>query len=113
VDKTVIERLADPMIHLIRNSAITVWKWRRTRRFGQTGDRSPDPVGATGGGEVLIAITDDGRGINRARARQGRIARPDPAWRAVGDAELFQMIFHPGFSTAAAITNLSGRGGVA
>jgi two-component system chemotaxis sensor kinase CheA len=60
---------------------------------------------------VLIAITDDGRGINRERVRakaesQGLI-QPGAL---LGDAELFQMIFHPGFSTAAAITNLSGRG---
>jgi two-component system chemotaxis sensor kinase CheA len=61
------------------------------------------------GGEVLIAIQDNGRGINRERVRakaeaQGLIA----PGQVVGDQELFQMIFHPGFSTAAAITNLSG-----
>lgn len=112
VDKTVIERLADPMIHLIRNSC-------------DHGLEMPDERVASGkpstgrltlsarqaGGEVLIAITDDGRGINRERVRakaesQGLI-QPGAL---LGDAELFQMIFHPGFSTAAAITNLSGRG---
>ncbi|HZU65141.1 MAG TPA: chemotaxis protein CheA [Novosphingobium sp.] len=112
VDKTVIERLADPMIHVIRNSC--------DHGLEPAGERAAAGKPATGrivlsarqaGGEVLIAIRDDGRGINRARVRakaeaQGLIAPGAP----LADAELLQMIFAPGFSTAAAITNLSGRG---
>ncbi|WDF71732.1 chemotaxis protein CheA [Novosphingobium sp. KACC 22771] len=112
VDKTVIERLADPMIHLIRNSC--------DHGLESAEDRVAAGKPVTGrltlsarqaGGEVLIAITDDGRGIDhervRAKAEAQGLIQPGAL---LGDGELFQMIFHPGFSTAAAITNLSGRG---
>jgi two-component system chemotaxis sensor kinase CheA len=60
---------------------------------------------------VLITITDDGRGINRervrAKAESNGLIQPG---QALSDHELLQMIFHPGFSTAAQVTNLSGRG---
>ena len=63
------------------------------------------------GGEVIISVIDDGRGINRKAVRakaeaQGLIA-PEVV---LDDQDLMQMIFHPGFSTAAQVTNLSGRG---
>ncbi|RSY81475.1 chemotaxis protein CheA [Sphingomonas koreensis] len=112
VDKTVIERLADPMVHLIRNAC-------------DHGLETPDQRAAAGkdstgtvrlsahqaGGEVVITIQDDGRGIDRDRVRakaeaQGLI---QPG-QLLADQDLFQMIFHPGFSTAAQVTNLSGRG---
>ncbi|HWU02550.1 MAG TPA: chemotaxis protein CheA, partial [Novosphingobium sp.] len=112
VDKTVIELLADPMIHLIRNSC--------DHGLECAADRLASGKPATGrltlsarqaGGEVLIAITDDGRGIDRERVRakaeaQGLVQPGAP----LCDPELLQLIFHPGFSTAATITNLSGRG---
>jgi len=112
VDKTVIERLADPMIHLIRNAC--------DHGVGTAEQRisvGKSPVGhihlsaQQAGGEVRIAIRDDGRGLDRVRIRakaeaQGLI---QPG-QAMSDHELFQLIFHPGFSTAAQITNLSGRG---
>lgn len=112
VDKTVIERLADPLVHLVRNSI-------------DHGLETPDQRLAAGkpvagsvrlsarqsGGEVVISIKDDGRGIDRERVRaraesQGLI---EPGAQ-VSDHDLLQMIFHPGFSTAAQITSLSGRG---
>ncbi|NKI99295.1 chemotaxis protein CheA [Novosphingobium sp. SG707] len=112
VDKTVIERLADPMIHLIRNSC--------DHGLEAADDRVAAGKPVTGrltlsarqaGGEVLIAITDDGKGIDRERVRAKAEAQGLIQPGAIlGDGELFQMIFHPGFSTAAAITNLSGRG---
>jgi two-component system chemotaxis sensor kinase CheA len=112
VDKTVIERLADPMVHLIRNAC--------DHGLEPEDERVAAGKPATGhvrlsahqaGGEVLITIQDDGRGINRERVRakaesQGLI---QPG-QQVSDSELLHMIFHPGFSTAAAVTNLSGRG---
>ncbi|KQM28632.1 MULTISPECIES: chemotaxis protein CheA [unclassified Sphingomonas] len=112
VDKTVIERLFDPMVHLIRNSC-------------DHGLETPDDRAAVGkpaagtvrlaahqaGGEVVITIRDDGRGINRARVRAkaeaNGLIQPD---QALSDHDLLQMIFAPGFSTAATVTNLSGRG---
>jgi len=112
VDKTVIERLADPMVHLIRNAC--------DHGLEPEDERVAAGKPATGhvrlsahqaGGEVLITIQDDGRGINRERVRakaesQGLI---QPG-QQLSDSDLLQMIFHPGFSTAAAVTNLSGRG---
>jgi two-component system, chemotaxis family, sensor kinase CheA len=112
VDKTVIERLADPMVHLIRNAC--------DHGLEPEDERVAAGKPATGhvrlsahqaGGEVLITIQDDGRGIDRERVRakaeaQGLI---QPG-QQLSDSELLQMIFHPGFSTAAAVTNLSGRG---
>lgn len=112
IDKTVIERLADPLVHLIRNAA--------DHGLETAEDRAAAGKPATGriwlsahqsGGEVVITIRDDGRGIDRDRVRakaesQGLIE----AGAALSDHDLLQMIFHPGFSTAAAVTNLSGRG---
>lgn len=112
VDKTMIERLADPMIHLIRNSCDHGLETAEERlQAGKAPTGQLTLAACQAGGEVQITITDDGRGINRARVRakaeaQGLIA----PGAAISDAELCQMIFHPGFSTAAAITNLSGRG---
>jgi two-component system chemotaxis sensor kinase CheA len=112
VDKTVIERLADPMVHLIRNAC--------DHGLETPADRIAAGKPAAGvvrlsahqaGGEVMITIRDDGRGIDRDRVRakaeaQGLI---QPG-QALSDQDLLQMIFHPGFSTAAQVTNLSGRG---
>lgn len=112
VDKTVIERLADPMVHLIRNACdhgLELPEERVAAGKSETGHVTLSAHQA--GGEVLITIRDDGRGINRERVRakaeaQGLI---EPG-AAISDSELLQMIFHPGFSTAAQVTNLSGRG---
>ena len=112
LDKTIIERLADPLIHVIRNAA-------------DHGLETPEQRAAAGkpaagklvlaarhsGAEVVITVSDDGRGIDRARVRakaeQNGLIQPGAT---LTDAELLQLIFAPGFSTAAQVTNLSGRG---
>ena len=112
VDKTVIDRLADPLVHLVRNSI-------------DHGLESPEERIAAGkpplgrvhltahqtGSEVVITIKDDGRGMNRsrirARAEANGIIQPG---QQLSDQELLQLIFQPGFSTAEVVTNLSGRG---
>ncbi|WP_448661223.1 chemotaxis protein CheA [Sphingomonas sp. CJ20] len=112
VDKTVIERLADPMVHLIRNAC--------DHGLEPAAEREAAGKPATGhvrlsahqaGGEVLITIRDDGRGIDRERVRAKAEAQGllQPG-QQVSDSDLLQLIFHPGFSTAAAVTSLSGRG---
>jgi len=112
VDKTVIERLADPMVHLIRNACDHGLEPEAERlAAGKPATGQVRLSAHQAGGEVLITIQDDGRGIDRERVRakaeaQGLI---QPG-QALSDGELLQMIFHPGFSTAAAVTNLSGRG---
>ena len=112
VDKTVIDRLADPLVHLVRNSI-------------DHGLEQPDARLASGkpakgrvalsahqtGGEVIITIKDDGRGINRdrvrAKAEASGLIQPGAT---LADQDLLQLIFQPGFSTAQQVTNLSGRG---
>ncbi len=112
VDKTVIERLADPLVHLIRNACDHGLETADQRVAA--GKKAAGVVRLSAhqaGGEVLITVRDDGRGIDRERVRakaeaQGLIQPGQP----IADQDLLQMIFHPGFSTAAQVTNLSGRG---
>lgn len=112
VDKTVIERLADPMVHLIRNACDHGLETPEGRAAaGKPAAGTVTLSAHQAGGEVLITIHDDGRGIDRDRVRakaeaQGLI---QPG-QTLADQDLLQMIFHPGFSTAAQVTNLSGRG---
>ncbi len=112
VDKTVIERLADPLVHLVRNSIDHGLETPAERLAAGKSEAGTVTLSARqAGGEVIISIKDDGRGINRDRVRakaesSGLIAPGQP----LTDSELLQLIFAPGFSTAAAITNLSGRG---
>jgi two-component system chemotaxis sensor kinase CheA len=112
VDKTVIERLADPLVHLIRNAADHGLETAEDRRAAGKPEAGHIRLSARqAGGEVIITVSDDGRGIDRARVRakaesQGLI---EPG-AVLADGDLLQLIFHPGFSTARAVTNLSGRG---
>ena len=112
VDKGVIERLADPLVHLVRNSCDHGLETAEERIAA-----GKSPVGRItlaarqSGGEVTITIIDDGRGIDRSRVRakaeSSGIITPNTQ---LSDQELLQLIFQPGFSTAAQVTNLSGRG---
>jgi two-component system chemotaxis sensor kinase CheA len=112
LDKTVIERLADPLIHLIRNAADHGLETPEQRLVAGKSEAGQVVLAARqSGAEVVITITDDGRGVDRARVRakaeeNGLIA----PGQVLSDNELLQLIFAPGFSTAAVITNLSGRG---
>lgn len=112
LDKTMIERLADPLVHLIRN-AIDHGIESSDRRAGTS-------KAATGrielaaryvGAQVLVTVTDDGAGLDAARIRakaeeQGLLA----PGAAMSDQDIYQFLFHPGFSTARTISTLSGRG---
>lgn len=112
VDKAVIERLADPLVHLVRNSCDHGLETPEERiAAGKKPAGQVTLVARQTGGDVTITIRDDGRGINRQRVRakaesSGLIA----AGATLTDQELLQLIFEPGFSTAAQVTNLSGRG---
>ena len=112
LDKTMIERLADPLVHLIRNAI-------------DHGVESPERRMAAGkppvarielraehvGAQVAITVRDDGGGLNTARIRekaesQGLIG----PGTTLSDAEVHEFLFHPGFSTAQTVSALSGRG---
>lgn len=112
LDKTVIERLSDPLVHLIRNAADHGLETAPERLAAGKPAMGKVVLSARqAGGEVVITITDDGRGVDRARVlEKARSAGLITADALLSDAETLQLIFQPGFSTAAAITNLSGRG---
>ncbi|MHA7971640.1 chemotaxis protein CheA [Rhizobium sp. CAU 1783] len=112
VDKTVIDRLADPLVHLVRNSIDHGLETPDERRAAGKPEAGRVLLSARqSGGEVIITVKDDGRGINRervrAKAEASGLIQPGAA---LTDQELLQLIFQPGFSTAQQITNLSGRG---
>ena len=112
LDKTVIEQLNDPLVHMIRNAidhGIEGPSDRLAAGKAAVGrmELSAEHVGT----EVLITLKDDGRGLDRARIRARAEERGLIAPGAVlSDSELFQVLFLPGFSTAQTVTSLSGRG---
>lgn len=112
VDKTVVERLADPLTHMIRNAVDHGLEQREGRLAA-----GKDPCGtihlsaAHRSGAVIITIRDDGAGLNRRKILE--IARKKgliSAEAELSDAEIDALLFLPGFSTASTISNLSGRG---
>ncbi|KQW27243.1 chemotaxis protein CheA [Rhizobium sp. Root274] len=112
VDKTVIDRLADPLVHLVRNSIDHGLELPQDRiAAGKPAVGQVVLSAHQTGSEVVITIKDDGRGIDRARVRAKAEANGliQPG-QSLSDQELLQQIFQPGFSTAEKVTNLSGRG---
>ncbi|MBY6242658.1 chemotaxis protein CheA [Methylosinus sp. Sm6] len=112
LDKTMIERLADPLVHLIRNALDHGLEDAAGRAAaGKAATGRIRLVASHSGAEVLITVADDGRGLDVARIRAKAIANGLIAEDAVmSDAEIHQLIFHAGFSTAQSVTKLSGRG---
>lgn len=112
LDKTLVEQIGDPLVHLIRNAV-------------DHGIETPDERLAKGknkkgiiklsarqeGNQILISIQDDGKGMDKEAIRKkgvekGLVSREDH----LSDREIFNLIFEPGFSTAKTVTNISGRG---
>ncbi len=112
LDKTVIERLADPLIHLIRNAADHGLETPAERRaVGKPESGRVRLSARQAGAEVVISVSDDGRGVDRAkvRAKAEETGLLAPGAN-ISDAELLQIVFKPGFSTADKVTSVSGRG---
>jgi len=112
LDKGMIERLGDPLTHLVRNAIDHGLESPEARRAA--GKREEGTVtlrAAHEGGNVIIDILDDGKGLDLARIREKAIAhaliRPD---EALSSEETCNLIFAPGFSTAAVVSDVSGRG---
>jgi len=112
LDKTVIERLNDPLVHIVRNSLDHGLEPVEERLNAGKPPQGRIHLSARHAGtQVQISIRDDGRGLDRARIRaKAEEQELIPPGAKLSDAELFQLIFHPGFSTAKAVTSLSGRG---
>ncbi len=112
LDKTVIERLNDPLVHLIRNSidhGIELPDLRRAR--GKPSQGTVHLSASHSGTNVLLQIRDDGAGLDKERIREKAVERGLIAPDAVlTDKEIFSLIFLPGFSTRRKVTNVSGRG---
>ena len=112
LDKTVIDQLNDPLVHLIRNSMDHGIETPDGRRAAGKNPTATVRLSALySGAQVLIRVSDDGRGLDveavRARAiEQGLI---DPSAQ-LSESELFSLILAPGFSTAREVTDVSGRG---
>jgi two-component system chemotaxis sensor kinase CheA len=112
LDKTVIDRLGDPLMHLIRNSMDHGIEPAEARRAaGKRPTATIQLAARHSGASVLISVKDDGAGIN-AEAVLGRAVERGlvAAGAHLSEAETFALIFEPGFSTARQITDVSGRG---
>ena len=114
LDRTLLEAVKDPLTHLVRNS---VDHGVETPDVRQRAGKPPEGVltlrARHESGQVVVEVADDGAGIDAARigataVGKGLVARADVD--RMSPAELLQLIFAPGFSTAAAVTNVSGRG---
>jgi len=114
LDRTIIEAIKDPLVHLVRNSCDHGIESPEVRaRAGKPPQGRLTLRAYHEGGQVNIEIGDDGAGINVARVKQKAIEkgvlRPEQAEK-LSDREVLHLIFQPGFSTAQAVTNVSGRG---
>ncbi|HEX8531120.1 MAG TPA: chemotaxis protein CheA, partial [Cytophagales bacterium] len=112
LDKTIIENLADPLLHILRNSIDHGIEPADARR--QKGKPAQGTIllkAFYSGAHVHIQVKDDGAGINAQRVREKALSRGlIHADAVLSDKEIFDLIFLPGFSTAAAVTDVSGRG---
>jgi two-component system chemotaxis sensor kinase CheA len=112
LDKTVVEKITDPLTHLVRNSmdhGIESAELRAERGKPAQGTVSLNAYHDSG--SIVIEVSDDGGGLNRDRILAKAIERGlvEPG-RSLSDGEIYGLVFEPGFSTAEQVTNLSGRG---
>jgi len=112
LDKTVVEKIGDPLTHLVRNAidhGIDAPEQRAARGKPARGTVSLNAYHDSG--SIVIEVSDDGGGLNRerilAKATERGLIEPG---RVLSDGEVYDLVFEPGFSTAEQVTNLSGRG---
>ena len=112
VDKTVIEQLSDPLTHLIRNAIDHGIETPHSRvEHGKPAKGTVTLSAAHSSGRIVIEIRDDGQGINRPRVIEKAIEKGIVVEDAqLSDTEIDNLIFSPGFSTAAELSDVSGRG---
>ncbi len=112
LDKTVVERISDPLTHLVRNAMDHGIEPLEARlAAGKPAAGTVTLSARHDSGSIVLDISDDGGGLNRerilAKAVERGLAEPGAT---LSDREIFNFIFEPGFSTAPTVTNLSGRG---
>jgi len=111
LDKGLIERIIDPLTHLVRNSldhGIEIPEKRVAAGKEPTGQLILSAQHA--GGNIVIEVSDDGGGLNRERILAKAVQNGLPVSENISDDEVWQLIFAPGFSTAEVVTDVSGRG---
>jgi two-component system chemotaxis sensor kinase CheA len=111
LDKGLVEKITDPLTHLVRNSCDHGIESPAERRAKGKSEHGTITLAASHqGGSILIEVRDDGKGLSREKlirkARERGIDAPD----SMTDAEVWSLIFAPGFSTAEVVTDVSGRG---
>jgi two-component system chemotaxis sensor kinase CheA len=111
LDKGLVEKITDPLTHLVRNSCdhgIELPAERMAK--GKPEHGTITLIASHQGGSIVIEVRDDGKGLNRgkllAKARERGLEAPD----SMADADVYALIFAPGFSTAEVVTDVSGRG---
>ena len=112
LDKNIIESLADPIMHILRNSLDHGIENKETRKLAGKPEKGKIILKAFYSGmNVFIQILDDGAGFNTDRIREKAISKGMITPEAnLSDKELFDLLFLPGFSTASKVTDVSGRG---
>ncbi|BFM05985.1 chemotaxis protein CheA [Halioxenophilus aromaticivorans] len=112
LDKTVMEQIGDPLVHLVRNAIDHGLEMPEERAAAGKDETGKIQLNAEHrGGNIVIEITDDGRGIDPdkilAKAREKGLVAPE---QELTVPEIYDLIFEPGFSTAASVSDISGRG---
>jgi len=112
LDKSIAEQLSDPLLHMVRNSIAHVIESPEERiALGKDPTARIRVSAYHQSGQIVVAVTDDGRGLDRAKilakARQSSLIPPGAQ---LADNEIFLLIFEAGFSTAEKVTDISGRG---
>jgi two-component system chemotaxis sensor kinase CheA len=112
VDKTVIERLGEPLTHMIRNAVDHGLETPEERSaVGKSIEGTVTLSAEHRGGRIVIEVSDNGRGIDREKVRAKALEKGlIPANVTLGDDEIDNLIFLPGFSTASQVSSISGRG---
>jgi two-component system chemotaxis sensor kinase CheA len=112
IDKTVIEQLYDPLVHMMRNSVDHGVEPPEERvAAGKPAEGTVRLSAGHAGGRILIEISDDGKGINRERVFQKAVSKGlIPADLSLTESQIDDLIFLPGLSTADQVSNISGRG---
>jgi len=111
LDKSLIERMIDPLTHLVRNGLDHGIESPEARiKAGKDAEGQLTLSAQHSGGQIVIEVSDDGAGLSRSRILQKALSLGLPVSEHTSDEELWQLIFTPGFSTAPEVTDISGRG---
>ena len=111
LDKSLIERIIDPLTHLVRNSIDHgIESPERRAEVGKNPEGTITMAAQHHGGQIVIEVRDDGGGLNREKILKKAMAQGFPVNESTPDEEVWPLIFAPGFSTAEQVTEISGRG---